>query len=284
MKNIIYKCPICDKSLSFIGPSFSCEEKHTFDISKDGYVNLLLPNQKSSKEPGDSKTSVRSRRSFLNGGYYDVLSNKINEMVLNLLTTMTDKINILDIGCGEGFYLDKLKQNLSTEIKSPLVDYWGLDVSKPAIQLATKRDSSINLCVGNAYSLPYVSETIDVALSIFAPVDSEEVARVLKNDGFLIMVVPGKNHLSELVRLVYEKPGQHSGEKNPIKGGTKLVLVDAQDVSGTIHVRGKDTISDLLLMTPYYWHTNTEKKLALEKLDELTTEIDFKILTYRKQS
>ena len=284
MKNIIYKCPLCDKPLFLVGASFFCEQKHAFDISKDGYVNLLLPNQKSSREPGDSKISVRSRRSFLNSGYYDLLSNKLNETVSNLLIAKTDQINILDIGCGEGFYLAKLKQNLSAESKSPLVNYWGLDVSKPAIQLAIKRDSSINLCVGNAYSLPYVSDTIDIALSIFAPVDSEEVARVLKKDGFLIMVVPGKNHLSELVKLVYEKTGQHSEEKDPIKGSTKLFLVDVQDVSGTIHVRGKDLISDLLLMTPYYWHINTERKLALEKLDELITEIDFRILIYKKQS
>ncbi len=284
MKNIIYKCPVCGNSLQESGLSYRCGQNHSFDIAKEGYVNLLLPNQKSSKEPGDSKSAVISRRNFLNKGYYDSLSNQLNEKVLDLLVDKSGETNILDIGCGEGFYLSKIKEYLSNRSLSQAINYWGLDVSKAAIQQAIKRNASINLCVGNAYSLPYLDNSIDIVLSIFAPIDLEETSRVMKNDANLVVVIPGKDHLSGLVKLVYDKSESRQEDKDPIKGNEKLTLVDSQEIKNTIQIVGKDKISDLLQMTPYYWHINLGKKSELEKLDELSTEIGFKILTYKKRS
>ena len=70
MKITIYKCPVCGSFLQDDGISYRCDKNHTFDISKDGYVNLLLADQKSSKEPGDSREAVVSRRAFLDSDYF----------------------------------------------------------------------------------------------------------------------------------------------------------------------------------------------------------------------
>lgn len=281
MKNIIYKCPICDERLQIEGKSYVCGNRHTFDIAKEGYVNLLV--HKSSKEPGDNKLSVLSRKEFLDSGYYDELSNQINALISEFINTKTKaEADILDIGCGEGFYLSRLKDVLNKNNKDSETNLWGLDISKPAIQYASKRSTDIDFCVGNALSLPFQDNSVDLAMSVFAPLDSEEVGRVLKDDGQLIVVIPGKNHLSGLVKLVYDNSEPHREDKDPIKGSTKLKLVGTNEIKNTIRIIGQNKIMALLSMTPYYWSINLEKKQKLEKLETLETEIDFKILTYIK--
>lgn len=281
MKNIIYKCPVCDENLRLERKSYICDKKHTFDIAKEGYVNLLV--HKSSKEPGDSKLSVLSRKEFLNSGYYDELSNLINILISEFIRTKTKPhTDILDVGCGEGFYLSRLKDVINKNNKDTETNLWGLDISKPAIQYASKRSTDINFCVGNALSMPFQDNSVDLALSVFAPLDSEEVNRILKSDGRLIVVVPGKNHLSGLVKLVYDNSEPHREDKDPIKGSTQLKLIDTKEIKNTITILGQDKIMALLSMTPYYWSINLEKKQNLEKIDKLETEIDFKILTYVK--
>lgn len=275
------KCPACDEQLRLVGKSYICNKKHTFDIAKEGYVNLLV--HKSSKEPGDSKLSVLSRKEFLDSGYYDELSNLINTQISKFVNTKTkSEVDILDIGCGEGFYLSRLKDELNKNNKNSETNLWGLDVSKPAIQYASKRSTDIYFCVGNALSLPFQDNSVDLVMSVFAPLDSEEVSRVLKNDGQLIVVIPGKNHLSGLVKLVYDNSEPHREDKDPIKGSTKLKLVDTIEIKNTIKIIGQNKIMALLSMTPYYWSINLEKKQILEKIDKLETEIDFKVLVYKK--
>lgn len=281
MKNIIYKCPVSGENLQLEGKSYVCDKRHTFDIAKEGYVNLLV--HKSSKEPGDNKLSVLSRKEFLDSGYYDELSNQINTLISELINTKTkSEADILDIGCGEGFYLSRLKDVLNKNNKDSETNLWGLDISKPAIQYASRRSNEINFCVGNALTLPFRDNSIDIALSVFAPLDSEEVNRVLKNDGQLIVVIPGKNHLSGLVKLVYDNSEPHREDKDPIKGSTKLKLVNTNEIKNTIRIIGQNKIMALLSMTPYCWSINLEKKQKLEKVDKLETEIDFKVLTYIK--
>lgn len=281
MTNSIYKCPVCNKPLNAEGKLYICDQQHTFDIAKEGYINLLI--HKASKEPGDSKLAVSSRRSFLSSGYYDTLSDKINELIFKHLSVKDNaRINILDVGCGEGFYLSRIKDALDKNNKTFDINFWGIDVSKPAIQLAAKRNAHMNLCVGNALSLPFQDSSVDIALSVFAPLDTEEVNRVLKNDGRLIVVIPGKDHLSSLVKLVYDHSKPHSEDKDPIKGSEKLKLIDTNEIKYNINIQGQDKIMNLLSMTPYYWSINLEKKQNLEKLDQLEIEVDFKILTYEK--
>ena len=281
MKNILYKCPICDERLQIEGKSYVCDKRHTFDIAKEGYVNLLL--HKSSKEPGDNKLSVLSRKEFLDSGYYDELSNQINTLISEFINIkINPKADILDIGCGEGFYLSRLKNLLNKNKNGSEINFWGVDISKPAIRYASRRSTDINFCVGNALLLPFQDNSIDIALSVFAPLDSEEVNRVLKSDGQLIVVIPGKNHLSGLGKLIYDNFEPHREDKDPIKGSTKLKLVDTKEVKNTIRIIGKNKIMALLSMTPYYWSINLEKKRELENLDKLETEIDFRVLVYIK--
>ena len=106
-------CPVCKECLAKDSSSktYKCSNNHSYDIAKEGYVNLLISNQKRSKNLGDSKEMVLARIDFLNRGYYKVLSDKINQIIAEALgNKKNDKINILDLGCGEGYYLVNLKK------------------------------------------------------------------------------------------------------------------------------------------------------------------------------
>ena len=78
MKNIAWKCPNCASPLVPMLEQkpyvLRCERGHSFDLAKQGYVNLLRTN-KSGDRIGDDKLSARSRRDFLNKGYYSLDRN-----------------------------------------------------------------------------------------------------------------------------------------------------------------------------------------------------------------
>ena len=133
-------CPLDNKRLTRKADQLSCENGHSFDIARQGYVNLLTVQQKKSKQPGDSKEMIVSRRRFLEAGYYAAISDKLNEIVARL--SAGDKpITVLDAGCGEGYYLTHCLQYLENLHADKDIVCVGMDISKPAIVAAAKRSN-----------------------------------------------------------------------------------------------------------------------------------------------
>ena len=116
-------CPVCQTTLHRTATCYVCEKGHSFDISKEGYVNLLLPNQKKTKDPGDNKDMIDSRQRFLNGGYYEKLALRVAELVAKRGRV------VLDAGCGEGYYTSYLLKNADQQV-------YGIDISKSAVRRA----------------------------------------------------------------------------------------------------------------------------------------------------
>ena len=104
-------CPVCKKDLIRNEKTYRCENNHSFDMGKQGYLNLLLSNQKHSKTPGDDKEMVLSRKRFLEKDYYKIISDRVNSLILENLGDKKS-VNILDIGCGEGYYTGNIKKFL----------------------------------------------------------------------------------------------------------------------------------------------------------------------------
>jgi len=102
----ILKCPVCNMCLLKHEKQYICLNNHTYDIASKGYINLLLANQKNTKEPGDSKEMMEGRRDFLNSGYYQTFSEKLNQVIISNISG--DSVNILDAGCGEGYFFNIL--------------------------------------------------------------------------------------------------------------------------------------------------------------------------------
>jgi 23S rRNA (guanine745-N1)-methyltransferase len=74
-------CPLDGKPLSLNERSWHCDNNHSYDVAKQGYVNLLPVQNKRSKDPGDSKAMVQARREFLEQGHYQPLAQALANTV-----------------------------------------------------------------------------------------------------------------------------------------------------------------------------------------------------------
>ena len=265
----ILMCPVCSADVSLNEKTLKCENNHCFDFAKEGYVNLLLSG-KSGDDKGDNKEMARSRRDFLNKGYYAVLSDAVGECAAKY---SSEGDSVLDICCGEGYYTDYLTKRFSR-------DYYGFDISKNMVRLAGKRRCGASFFVANISSIPVKSGSVKLAFHLFAPFHAAEFGRILADDGVLITAVPGKNHLFGLKGVLYNTPYTND-EQPPEADG--LTLIDTMRVKSKITLSSQQDINALFKMTPYYYHTPSGGMSRLEALDSLTTEIEFVLLIYKKR-
>lgn len=278
MKKTIFQCPNCSKALMQGQRQYFCSGGHCFDISKKGYVNLLLQSHIGAGTPGDSKDMIQSRREFLNKGYYERFSDKLNDMVASLLQnnkTASESINIFDAGCGEGYYISRLKNQLASLTNYSNINYYGSDVSKDAIHYAAGRDKDIRFAVASNYHLPIQDGSVDCILCIFAPRDEQEFRRIIKPSGKLLVAAPSSIHLFSFRKLLYENP-EVLGVKGTV--GEGFDLVEQSNVKYDIHLKNKQDIMNLFKMTPYSRHADIE---TLESLNEFVTEVDINIRAYQ---
>lgn len=267
----MFICPICKSKLNIDGKTYRCENNHSFDIAKQGYVNLLPVNKKHSDNPGDSKDMVLSRRAFLESGNYDCFAEKLID-IINSIFENSQKISILDIGCGEGYYdgfLEKLKTNY---------ELFGFDISKEAVRFASAKYKKGSFAVGSCFNMPVENECFDLAINIFAPMVESETARVLKKGGYLIYAVPGKNHLMGLKELLYENVYVNEEKHTEYNG---FEFVERHTVKNKITLDGEMGVN-LFRMTPYYFKTESGAEDKIRKNNGFTTEIHFDFLIYRK--
>ncbi|WP_170243058.1 methyltransferase domain-containing protein [Streptococcus suis] len=254
-----FACPHCGQALGLDLNSLRCLNRHTFDIAKQGYVNLA-PQVKQSANY--HKSSFENRQAFLEAGYYDhlyeALEGKIAELGL---------CSVLDIGCGEGFYSRKLAEKMNLDILA-------FDISKDSILLAAKSDStkSVKWFVGDLTKLPIQDQTIDGILDIFSPANYQEFARVLKAGGAILKLVPGPNHLKELRHLAQSQLRKESYDNQDIVDHFRSYVGQVEEVlvSRTlpITVAHAQVLAD---MTPLFFQVD-QSKLDLSQLTEITVE------------
>jgi len=281
LSDTLLLCPVCkDKLIKDVSNKiYKCENNHTYDIAKEGYVNLLISNQKRSKNPGDSKEMVLSRVEFLSMDYYKPISDKINEMIVECLEkNNSDKFNIMDLGCGEGYYLTNLKNYMDE--KNIKANYYGMDVSKEAVKYASKTDKDCVWAVGNNFHIPSCDKSIDCILSVFSPIDINECNRILKDDGVFIRVLPRTNHLIQLRNIIYSEV--HLNEKVYKADAYENEYIKESNVTFDITLN-KEEILSLLKMTPHYWKSTAENKEKLELYESLVITIDMRIGIFQKK-
>lgn len=264
----ILKCPVCDESIWIDKNRYLCKSGHSFDIAKEGYVNLLDGGHRAGNLIGDNKNMAYSRQSFLNKGYFDALTNQLKQCFENI---GLDNACVLDICCGEGYYSSVLSQKLPYH-------FFGFDISKEMVRLAAKKKSPVTYFVANMAHLPISDSSVDIAFHLFAPFHNSEFSRVLKDGGYLFSVIPGRRHLFELKQIMYENPYEND-EQPP--AAENFTLVDTIHVSDTITLDNSEDIMSLLKMTPYFYHTSDEGKAHLAAQPSLATGIEFVVLIYK---
>ncbi len=270
-------CPNCKQQLNKQGNSLICEKNHCFDKAKSGYVNLLLPNKMNSKTPGDNKLMVDTRNEFLSKGYYNVLKEELCKKIVEIAKSFNkESIDLLDAGCGEGYYTSAMANTLKeNNLKANIL---GVDISKFALNIAAKSTQDVHFGVSSVFDMPIPDNSCDIVTELFAPYCGEEFHRALKPDGVLILVIPSEEHLYELKNAIYENAYKNEVKDYKLEGFT---LINKTEVFSQIQINNKEDIKNLFMMTPYYYKTSKEDTARLMKLDRLNTKIQFEILCYR---
>ena len=189
-----FACPICQENLTLVESSLKCNNRHSFDLAKFGYVNLAPQIKQSANY---DKENFQNRQQILEAGFYQA----ILEVVSDLLSNSKNAKTILDIGCGEGFYSRKLQENHSEKT------FYAFDISKDSVQIAAKSEPNwaVNWFVGDLARLPIKDASMNILLDIFSPANYGEFRRVLSKDGILIKVIPTENHLKEIRQKVQDQ-------------------------------------------------------------------------------
>lgn len=269
-------CPICGDRLERDQKTYRCLSGHCYDISKRGYVNLLMSQASSKKRHGDDAEMVNARTRFLSLDKYAPLRDEVSKIVCEFLSKRGGGV-ISDIGCGECYYTEHISKMLDGK-KLPH-EIYGIDISKKALDAAGKRNAGIELAVASAFSIPIADSSSDVVLNLFAPHEPTEFSRISKDDAILVRVFPLAKHLWELKCSVYDKPYENEIDTLDFSGFTQLYT---QEMRYNIHLDTNEQILDLFSMTPYCYKTSAKDRAKLDLLKSLDTRVEFCIAVYKK--
>ena len=262
-------CPLCHLPLNRQPKVWSCAQGHSFDVAREGYVNLLPVQHKNSRDPGDNPEMVTARREFLQAGYYQPL----RDAVVSLLAPLKAQ-SLLDVGCGEGYYTSAF-----TQIAPEVI---GLDIAKPAIQLAAKRFRDIIWLVGSAAMLPVADASADVICSLFSQLQIAEMHRVLRPGGHVLVVTPAPDHLWTIREKLFEDVQTHDPDKFLAGFEAQFDFRNRQEVRCDLKLT-QPSLKQLLQMTPYAWKAKPEKRAALEHSETFITQAAFSLMLFQKK-
>ena len=258
-----FACPICQENLTLVESSLKCDNRHSFDLAKFGYVNLAPQIKQSANY---DKENFQNRQQILEAGFYQA----ILETISDFLATNPSAKTILDIGCGEGFYSRKLQEANSDKT------FYAFDISKDSVQIAAKSEPNwaVNWFVGDLARLPIKDASMDMLLDIFSPANYGEFQRVLSKDGILIKVIPTKNHLKEIRQMVQDQLTKKDYSNLDIKEHFQehFSIQASQIASLTMPITAEQRRA-LLSMTPLLFHVD-QSKIDWSQLTEITIEAE----------
>ena len=203
---------------------------------------------------------VNARTAFLSGGFYDPIASDLADLIA---AKKQNELTLVDAGCGEGYYLEKIDSLIDTQLH--LI---GFDISKWAIQRAAKRCQGTWLVASNR-RIPLADNSADVVLDMFGFPDFGSFARILKPDGKLICVTPGDQHLIELREIIYPTVKPTNARQHP-----DFFSTDTQK-NITYEVKlDKAALDNLLAMTPHLYRAPKDGLAKLATLEQMSMTID----------
>ena len=261
-------CPICHEKLNLEGRQYRCPNNHSFDIARQGYVNLLVVQQKHSLNPGDTREQVLSRREFLEAGFYAPIARTLIETAAELGISG----QILDVGCGEGYYSAQLADALG----APLT---GLDISKEAVRCAAAKYKGKQWLCATASHIPVEDGSVSLLTSLFALTLPQEFARVLQTGGYYFQVLAAEDHLLGLKGIIYDQ--LNFKEKNTVPELPGFELVKSVPIRFTFTVEGQQ-IRNLFSMTPHVFRIGKAGAQRLQQTEVLTDTASCVLNVYRR--
>ena len=195
-------CPVCGRGFTVRPAALRCASGHSFDIARQGYVNLLPGGAR----PGTADTAemVAARQAFLTAGHYAPLAGAIADLAAATVAA-GPRPCVLDAGSGPGYYLAAVLDRLAGRPAGPgPEDGTGpvglaMDISARALRRAARAHPAIGAVGWDTWRpFPVRDAVMSLVLDVFAPRNAAEFRRVLRDDGALIVVTPGPGHLAEL--------------------------------------------------------------------------------------
>ena len=258
-----FACPICQENLTLVESSLKCENRHSFDLAKFGYVNLAPQIKQSANY---DKENFQNRQQILEAGFYQAILEAVSDLLSNSKNAKT----ILDIGCGEGFYSRKLQESHSDKT------FYAFDISKDSVQIAAKSEPNwaVNWFIGDLARLPIKDASMNILLDIFSPANYGEFRRVLSKDGILIKVIPTENHLKEIRQKVQDQLTNKDYSNQDIKNHFQdyFTILSSQTASLTKTIT-TEQLQALLSMTPLLFHVD-QSKIDWSNLTKITIEAE----------
>ncbi|SPL68829.1 putative RNA methyltransferase [Acinetobacter stercoris] len=262
-------CPVCREALSLDARTWRCINKHSYDIAKQGYVNLHVVQHKHSKNPGDTPESVQARRAFLSAGFYQPLQQAVIEKIRELRIE-----NLLDIGCGEGYYTNAMQAEVMQCV--------GVDIAKNAVQVAAKLNKDVTWVVGTGATLPVLDHSIDLCSSLFSPIPEQEILRVLKNNGLLMVVTPAPDHLYAMREALFDEVKPHEPYKFVDQLSNHFELVEQPVIESEFELN-QEQLKNLIAMTPYAYKAKADRRIELEKHEKFKLKAAFQMYLFKKK-
>jgi len=282
----VLRCPVCMAALTRYERTLKCPQNHCFDEAKQGYFNLLLNKDKASKHPGDTSEMVQARRRFLELGHYQAIIDSCINVVCSALEQCDQNADTgkpfryCDIACGEGYYTQRLYEAFSERYHR--VESIGLDISTPAVKSAARRIPGGTWLVANAFRLPLADSSQDIVTHMFSRPCPTEAARVSKDNGMLIDVSAGSDHLIELRKSLYpdlKTKASSSGEAYA-DGFSELACTHLRF---EFTLQNENQIRDLVAMTPHTWRASQERIDATISRGTLRLSADIEIKAFKRR-
>lgn len=275
-------CPLDGLTLERSERQLRCANGHSFDLARQGYVNLLPVQNKKSREPGDSAEMVEARRRFLDAGFYAPISQALNALALQHLPA--GAVCIVDAGCGEGYYLDRLGGALAQHDEVEQAALIGLDIAKPAVIAAARRNRDITWLVASNSNPALLPASVDLILCMFGFPVYPAFAQMLKAGGKVLLVDAGPDHLLQLREIIYPEV-----RKSPPPALDKAELAGFRLVADeTLNYRtpelNRGQIADLLVMTPHLYRATRAGKEAAAQLESIHLTVDVVLRVLEKNS
>lgn len=277
----LLKCPICNTSIKVLDlKCIACSNRHTFDIAKQGYLNLMTHQIKTNYD----RSLFEARRNvIIESGFFGPLHAEITSKI-NDHTASKNELSLVDMGSGEGSHLYRITNKLQTD-SDKTINGIGIDISKEGILEAAKNYENFIWIVADLAKTPFIDHSVDVMLNILSPSNYEEFNRLLKDDGIIIKIVPRDGYLKELRQFFYRdsEKKDYSNQKVIELFKEKFELIDQSVINYTSDL-DDSALQSLVKMTPLTW--GVEGRVVDHFLDSdiQNITVDFDIIIGQKKS
>ncbi len=265
MKNLeILRCPICHEKFLLEPYALICKKNHTFNLNKKGYVNFL---QTKADTEHYTKKMFEPRRRLIEAGMYLPLLNELRSRMVSG--------NLLDVGTGEGTFLQKIASDSS--VKS----VFGFDIAKDGIEMAINLEMTAFMSLSDLTNLPFDNQMFSTILNIFTPSNYSEFHRVLTENGVVLKVVPDQFYLQEL-REIYGLPVDYDNQAVITRFKQEFPDNQQKEIRYVFEIP-ENLRTDFLEMSPLEWSVSPEIKHSAKQNPPKKATIHLQLLIGKQQ-